>query len=568
MPTYTTTTITGQFFEEDPNGFITDSGEVELVLTATEDYAFSYTILQEFNAGTPLVEIQDEIGEFFTVTIDGVPLGEQFDSYVGTIFWGNNNATQLLSFEYEDPITQEFTLYGFVLGGDPIADIEAVVTSLSGTATITSGPFAPGQAIVLADLPGAVETSVDSIRGTSVSDFIDGTNEDDVIIGLGGNDTLRGEDGDDMLEGRAGADTLRGGSGDDFLEGGSGADMILGGGGNDTAVYETSSSGVSINLATGAASGGHANGDTLVSIEGLIGSNFADALTGSDGNNVIFGGRGGDTLRGGLGDDFIEGGGGGDRVLGGAGNDTAAYVTASGGIALNLTTGTGTRGNANGDSFASIENVFGSAYDDVIIGSSGDNTLIGSFGDDELRGSAGDDVLDGGAGADFLNGGSGVDAVSYQSSVFGVNVNLASGGTGGDAAGDTFFRVENIVGSGFNDVIRGDGGANAINGGRGDDVVRGGSGDDTITGGRGNDTMYGGGGSDEFVFRANNGDDSLMAFNLAADSIRFSISGVDSLADLEVSEVGGNAVLDYGSGTIMLDGVSETNVANLLFDFG
>ncbi len=63
-----------------------------------------------------------------------------------------------------------------------------------------------------------------------------------------------------------------------------------GGAGIDTIGYADSSVGVTVNLATGAASGGNATGDTYTSIENARGSSFDDVLTGSAGVNSLTGG--------------------------------------------------------------------------------------------------------------------------------------------------------------------------------------------------------------------------------------------------------------------------------------
>ena len=123
------------------------------------------------------------------------------------------------------------------------------------------------------------------------------------------------------IEGTAGADTLTGTDGDDTIEGMAGADTIIGGAGTDTASYKNSGAGIRVNLATGVASGGHAEGDTLSGIENLIGSDHNDILTGSDGNNVILGGDGHDKLKGKSGNDRLEGGDGNDRIVGWTGDD-------------------------------------------------------------------------------------------------------------------------------------------------------------------------------------------------------------------------------------------------------
>jgi hypothetical protein len=47
---------------------------------------------------------------------------------------------------------------------------------------------------------------------------------------------------------------------------------------------------VNVSLATGAAHGGDAEGDTFINIENLTGSAFSDVLEGDGGNNVLNGG--------------------------------------------------------------------------------------------------------------------------------------------------------------------------------------------------------------------------------------------------------------------------------------
>ena len=69
------------------------------------------------------------------------------------------------------------------------------------------------------------------------------------------------------------------------------------------------------NLATGTASGGHADGDILVNIENLIGSRFDDSLTGNALANVLSGGGGDDRLNGGAGHDTLTGGLGSDTFV-------------------------------------------------------------------------------------------------------------------------------------------------------------------------------------------------------------------------------------------------------------
>jgi protocadherin Fat 4 len=159
--------------------------------------------------------------------------------------------------------------------------------------------------------------------GTLRADTITGTALSDVIYGLGQTgDTLSGGGGDDSIYGSDGNDQISGGDGNDMLVGNGGSDAINGGAGIDTVDYSASSAGVTINLATGAAGvGGDAQGDTLVSIENVTGSAFADTLVGNASDNSLHGGKGNDTLTGGNGSDWftLAVGDGLDTVSGGTG---------------------------------------------------------------------------------------------------------------------------------------------------------------------------------------------------------------------------------------------------------
>ncbi len=161
----------------------------------------------------------------------------------------------------------------------------------------------------------------DSIIGDGSSNTLNGKGGDDSIAGAGGGDDLRGGSGQDDLHGGGGTDNLRGNSGRDTLNGGNGGDTLIGGGGRDMASYAGSNAGVNVSLASGTASGGHADGDTLISIESLIGSSNNDTLEGNGAANTLEGGTGADELTGRNGNDTLEGGGGGDILNGGNGRD-------------------------------------------------------------------------------------------------------------------------------------------------------------------------------------------------------------------------------------------------------
>jgi Ca2+-binding RTX toxin-like protein len=220
----------------------------------------------------------------------------------------------------------------------------------------------------------------DFIQGNSVDNVLSGNNGQDSLFGREGNDTLDGGGGADYLKGGTDIDTLRGGLGDDRLEGGAGGDILDGGAdftyngavirSNDTAEYTESNAGVTIDLRDGIATGGHAAGDTLISIENLVGSNFRDTLRGDNRVNHLFGGGDVDTLIGRGGDDVLTGGDGGDTLEGGDNNDTLD----------------GGRGN---------DTMRGGAHNDTFTGFlSGTDIVTGGTGDDSFEFTVTDDDFD------------------------------------------------------------------------------------------------------------------------------------------------------------------------------
>ena len=80
---------------------------------------------------------------------------------------------------------------------------------------------------------GAGAGSAATVRGSSGSDVLRGTQRADRLVGLGGRDVLRGLGGNDRLAGGAGDDRLYGDAGNDRVDGGRGIDRFFGGAGND-----------------------------------------------------------------------------------------------------------------------------------------------------------------------------------------------------------------------------------------------------------------------------------------------------------------------------------------------
>ena len=160
----------------------------------------------------------------------------------------------------------------------------------------------------------------DTFLGGDEDDFATGNGGFDALSGGGGNDHLDGGADGDSLDGGDGNDTLLGGTGDDGLTGGAGDDVLDGGEGNDTAVYSASPLGVTVDLGSGTAQGD--GNDTLISIEGVLGSAHDDWLIGDAALNLLFGDAG---------NDLLQGGGGDDLMAGGAGSDTFKFTFTAGG---------------------------------------------------------------------------------------------------------------------------------------------------------------------------------------------------------------------------------------------
>ncbi|WP_198378681.1 Hint domain-containing protein [Neoroseomonas rubea] len=257
----------------------------------------------------------------------------------------------------------------------------------------------------------------DKVKGLAGNDRLSGNAGDDTLHGGwtdgckdSGNDTLDGGTGNDRLFGDDGTDSLVGGTGGDLLDGGTGNDTHEGGAGADTFVehggtgggidelsYASDTTGVNVDLYTGAASGGDAQGDR-------IGGNQFENLRGGSGNDTLSGSSHRD-----------------NRLWGGAGDDS-------------ITTRLG-------------DSAFGEAGDDILIGS----PTTGRSGADYLDGGDGNDVIASRGGNDQVFGGAGNDTVRVG---LGDGIDTLDGG-GEDSrdileiedwTGPTTFGTDNIPG--------------------------------------------------------------------------------------------------------------------------
>jgi serralysin len=243
-------------------------------------------------------------------------------------------------------------------------------------------------------------------------------------------------------------------------------------------------------------------GDLRSLIENATGGSGHDRLTGNVVNNLLIGNSGADTLTGNGGNDRLVGGIGRDTLIGGDGIDQASYVGGDAGITADLQFSVLDTGDAAGDSYDSIENLQGTSFNDLLRGDDGDNVVEGGFGDgddilvglggaDLLIGASGDDRLVGGAGGDTLDGGGGADTASYGDAGTRIVADLqVVFGNTGDAFGDTYVGVENLIGSRYDDDLRGDGQVNILSGGGGADGLNGRGGHDRLVGGGGDDLYF------------------------------------------------------------------------------
>jgi len=317
--------------------------------------------------------------------------------------------------------------------------------------------------------------------------------------------------------------------------------------------------------------------------ETITGATGNDTLSGAGGNDVLIGLAGNDTLNGGSGDDTLFGGEGNDTLIGGAGIDTASYSDAAVGVTVNLSlTGAQATG-AGSDTLSEIENLTGSALNDVLTGDAGANQIGGGAGDDRLDGGAGADGLTGGTGDDTYVvdnagdvvtelDGEGTDTVeSSISYTLGAALeNLVLTGTAADGAGNDL--ANSITGNDLDNILRGYAGNDSLIGNGGNDTLLGGTGTDSLFGGSGNDRLDGGADGAADTLKGGIGDDSYvvaeageliteLAGEGSADRVVASINYTLG-ANLEVLELVGTA--KNGTGNALDNLIIANDQKNLL----
>ncbi len=353
---------------ETPNNSLTNTNRGIINLTPTAGNAVLALRSTDFNnygevvlvAGTGLARVELDGGLFFRNRSGGLfEVNNAAAAFAGAFVNGTNDASALATLKISD-LTNDSTDAVLTITGTFVNDQEGVIELASvsggedarlvitGAATLDGVLNIDGDAYhtatsghifddaitwgsysgMFSDITGLVSTSgtvaLDPIFSATGIDLeakpisqSSTTGDDNLTIGVGTGAALYGDAGNDTLTGHSGSDVLIGGDGDDVLMGKGGSDRLIGGDGSDTASYKLDAGAVSVNLAQHTATDGSSATDTLIGIENIIGSGFADTLIGDANDNAIQGGAGADTLTGGTGaDTFIltGAGDGGDTI--------------------------------------------------------------------------------------------------------------------------------------------------------------------------------------------------------------------------------------------------------------
>ena len=318
---------------------------------------------------------------------------------------------------------------------------------------------------------------------------------DSTVYGGTATDTIYGQAGDDTIDGRTGNDTISGGTGTNEIDGGDGSDTLnydfvdrftavdaieirdLITTNEFQQIITVLDEGVTINLATGSASGLTSNqeyydairsnppaggvadftklmptfSDTFTNVENVNATNYNDTIYGDAQNNA---------LRGLAGNDYIFGNAGNDNLIGGDGDD---YL--EGGVDAK-----------SGDDLDSLMDISNLSHPDISI-----VDLYTSFGD----------FIDGGAGEDTIGFEEIANTAGNQNGVK-VFLNTEDAGESNEAGiaygedtgmgVDLIMNIENVIGSNYNDVIAGN---------DSDNTLRGLAGEDTLVGIGGTNYIYG-----------------------------------------------------------------------------
>lgn len=291
-------------------------------------------------------------------------------------------------------------------------------------------------------------------------------------------------------------------------------------------------------------------------------------VTGGGGNDTLRGNEFDDTISGSAGDDYLNGGEGADKMFGGLGSDLF-IVDNVGDIVVEVPSPFSgdidtVRSSVSFSAPVNVENIHltgtadndatGNSGDNNIYGNDGANRLNGGRGEDLIRGLDGDDTVISGNDIhdDVYIGGAGIDTLVFNiagATTSGVIADLTRPVIMSSYGRDKMYQFENLTGSNFSDVLRGDSEDNTLSGRIGNDVLKGASGADTINGGLGKDIMFAGDDADRDVFVFSDVADS--GFGSSSDVI-YEFDPTHDLIDLRRidanANVDGNQSFTFGFG--------------------
>lgn len=513
------------------------------------------------------------INDTFTFVDDFIGTAEN-DQFFGGLaeeesFSGGSGADTIYGGSAEDPFT-DYAAYFSESGGQGIvADLEANQ---------------------ITDTYGFVDTvaNIEGVDGSYYSDLIKGSSGRNALFGAQGSDTIYGFDGTDYLDGGEGNDQQFGGVDDDILSGLAGADILDGGLGRDEVRYDRDArkggaNGVTVNLAEGWAIDGFGDTDTLISIERVRGTDFADWIVGSNFNDDLVTGAGNDTVAAGAGDDWIDiwdaSSVGSKQIDGGAGWDGVGYgdglldafrpsvaygtptsslnfVDGSGLVRLTVTVmqdgvvevmrlaGDGTV--LGIDQLTSVEQVWMHAailngvQDRVRIDIDANAGTLTAFRYPrvELIGTDGDDVIV--VAAELMARGMSLDDPGLEVQVFSLGGN----------------DLIDLSGVSVQTYVQAEAGDDTLIGGEGQDFLYGGSGNDSLIGDSGRDILSGG-----------DGDDLIDASTGTVESQSYGDGIIGSLgSDTILGHVGAYETVWAGGLDLTYENVSATGGITVTFD--
>ena len=428
--------------------------------------------------------------------------------------------------------------------------------------SISTGQAAEG----ISPAGGDVLSNIENITGSGGNDTLTGDASANVINGGAGGDTMTGGAGTDTLSyasatssvwvdigstpeiklgdaagdsasgfenltGSPWSDILIGDANDNVIIGNGRADEMDGGAGTDTVSYAASDDSVAFNFAGGnftnkdtghllpirhgdrVGGGGHAEGNIISGFENVIGSAYPDWFIINAAGNKI---DGGDSIDDGKSTIYFPKADIWNHNRSSEGinhlqefyldlGDVVDYRKSTGGVTVNLTTGTNRHGYAQGDTLTGIESIVGSHFGDRLTGDENNNTFFGLAGGDVFIGQGGIDVVDYSWGNPFTMD----PPFNSKTTLMTLDLKTKANNTW-HAAGDSFSGIEWFLGSLYKDKITGGDNNDRLSGGSGEDILRGGAGDDVLYGpdslelrtghfGQSYDQLYGEAGNDRII---------------------------------------------------------------------